>query len=118
MSHITVMKTEFAVQEYLIIALREVGAVLGSASENSVCAQLRIANKDLTLTFRRQEKTFQIEADWWGIPETERDATLGKLKQRYVHQVALATYLPQGYEVVSEIEESGRINLVLRKISA
>ena len=119
MSHITVLKTEFVVIQQLTEALNDVGARIGTSSNDLVSASVRVAHKDVSITFRRSGKTFQVEADWWGIADSAREQFLGKLKQRYVYRTALATYVPQGYEVITDEEEAtGRINLILRKISA
>lgn len=118
MSHVTVMKTEFVLAQQLADALSDVDAKITSRSEDQIAVQLKFDQKHLAVNFKRVGKSFQIEADWWGIQNATRDRVLGKLKQRYVYRAAVATYQPQGFEVIIEHEDAdGRMNLVLQKIT-
>ena len=118
MSHITVMKTEFVLANQLAEALSDIDAEICSQSEDRISARIKFGQKQLSVDFKRSEKCFQVEADWWGVSEAARNRVLGKLKQRYVYRAAVATYAPQGFEVVVENEDQdGRMNLVLQKIT-
>ena len=125
MSHISRIKTKIVEKEYLLVALSELGyeveegdlAISGIGNQKAkvdIKVRLRLSND---IGFRKTGESYEIIADWFGVRgEKSRDFT-NKVTQRYAYHAAKAKMAEQGFSLVEEVQEKGRIRLVLRKIA-
>jgi hypothetical protein len=127
MSHFTRLKTRLKVREHLIAALEDLGyeceegtvEVRGfGGNRTSVDIRVRTKSAGYDIGFRRNGGGYELVADWWGIREWTQESFLGAVTQRYAYRAARAALeQEQDFSLVSEeVDEDGRIRLVLRRM--
>lgn len=128
MSHFTTLRTQFVAAEPLKKALADIRAefALGDVRENTVVhgwggktttADLAVAtnNRNYDLGFRRQGDTFELVADWYGVP-FQQAQLVPRLTQRYAYHVVKEQLDQQGFALVEEeVRQDRTIHLVLRR---
>lgn len=66
---------------------------------------------------RKTGDSYEIVADWWGVEGVDEDVFIQKLTQRYAYNVARAKLEEQNFSLVKEeVDEDGRIHMVLRRM--
>ncbi len=134
MSHYTVLRTQFVDADALVKALADLGfphveihekpkhlrGWLGGVRVNS--AEIIIRRKDVgkasnDIGFKRQTDGTYTAI----ISEFDRrrfsEAWLAQLAQRYAYHITLAQFTEQGFELVTQKQEQGRIHLTLRQMA-
>ena len=128
MSHFTRLKTRMVNLRYLTAALGDLGyeyetgalEIRGfGGNRTPVEIRVRTKNPEYDIGFRRDGDGYVIVADWWGIKDIKEEAFLQKVTQRYAYQGARAALeKEQDFALVSEeVDEEGRIHLVLRRMA-
>jgi len=126
MSHFTTLKTQIVEKTYLKNALDDLGYAyqeghlqINGYQGNKTTAEIKLTtqNPNYDIGFRKNSDAYEIVADWWGIKGIEQKTFIETLNQRYAYHAATAKLTEQGFSLVSEeVEESGRIHLVLRRV--
>jgi Protein of unknown function (DUF1257) len=125
MSHFSRVKTRMVERPHLLAALRDLGH---TPEEGDVKArgfgfdkarvEIKVPTKSgYDIGFRRTEQGYEVVADWWGVRGVQQKDFLQKLQQRYAYHAARARLEEQGFSLVSEEQEGGRIRLVLRRMA-
>ena len=124
MSHFTRMKTTLAKKEHLINSLHDLGykplegkvRIRGyGGQETEVDVMIPTGNPGYDLGFRKQSKTYEMVADWYGIRNIDKGALLNKLNQRYACHAVKKRMEEQGLDLVEETEEDSTIHLTVRR---
>ena len=126
MSHFTTLKTQIVEKTYLKKALDDLGyayqegnVTINGYQGKKTTADIKVTtqNPNYDIGFRKNGNAYEIVADWWGIKGIEQKTFGETLNQRYAYHAATAKLSEQGFSLVSEnVEESGRIHLVLRRV--
>lgn len=126
MSHFTRIKTRMVEKEYLKLALQDLGyayqegdlKIRGfSGQYTKVEIKVLTKNPDYDIGFRKIGDEYEMVADWWGIRDVNKEQFLQQLTQRYAYHATRAKLEEQGFSLVrEEIQEGGRIHLVLRRM--
>ena len=125
MSHFSRIKTRMVERQHLLSALRDLGH---TPEEGDVKArgffgdkakvEIKVRTKSgYDIGFRRTEQGYEVVADWWGVKGVKQKDFLQQLQQRYAYHAARARLEEQGFSLVSEEQEGGRIRLVLRRMA-
>ena len=124
MSHFTTIKTKITHKDYLKKALTDLGysyqegnVKIGGYSGNTA-AEIKIAagNSGYDIGFRLNNQVYDVVADWWGIRNINREQFLQSINQRYAYHAAKDKLEEQGFSLVTEeVQQEGRIHLVLRR---
>jgi hypothetical protein len=125
MSHFSRIKTRMVERQHLLAALRDLGH---TPEEGDVKArgffgdkakvEIKVRTKSgYDIGFRRTEQGYEVVADWWGVKGVKQKDFLQQLQQRYAYHAARAKLEEQGFTLVSEEQEGGRIRLVLRRMA-
>ena len=127
MSHFTRIKTQMVEKEYLTRALTDLSYAYEDGNVevrgyggNRTPVELRIATKNpgYDIGFRKAGDAYEVVADWWGIRDTNQRQFLQQVTQRYAYHAARAKLEAQGLAVArEEVQEGGRIHLVLRRMA-
>ncbi len=125
MSHISKLKTEWVDAEILVRALQDLGYSVeqGDLSITS----LRGEKTDVEIKvrpplsaeigFRRHKGKFEMVADWFGVLGVKRQNLLRQINQRYAYHAARQKLEEQGFYLVEEKDEAGKIHLLLRRMA-
>src|SRR5690242_738313 len=125
MSHFTRIKTQMVEREYLMQALRDLGyryvegavAIRGyNGKRTPVEIQIPTNNLGFDIGFRRDGDVYEMVADWWGIRDIDATVFQHQIVQRYAYHAAQTMLAQQGFSLVGEQEEEGRIHLRLRRV--
>ncbi len=125
MSHFSRIKTRLVERQHLLAALRDLGH---TPEEGAVKArgfgwekakvEIKVPTKSgYDIGFRRTDQGYEMVADWWGVRGVKQKDFLQQLQQRYAYHAARAKLEEQGFSLVSEEQEGGRIRLVLRRMA-
>ena len=125
MSHFSRIKTRMVERQHLLAALRDLGH---TPQEGEVQArgfaggraqvEIKIPTRGgYDIGFRPTAEGYEVVADWWGVRGVKQKDFLQKLQQRYAYHAARAKLEEQGFSLVSEEQEGGRIRLVLRRMA-
>jgi hypothetical protein len=125
MSHFSRIKTRMVERTHLLAALRDLGH---KPEEGDVKArgfgllkskvEIKVPTKSgYDIGFHRTEQGYEVVADWWGVRGVKQKDFLQQLQQRYAYHAARAKLEEQGFSLVSEEQEGGRIRLVLRRMA-
>ena len=125
MSHFSRIKTRMVERQHLLSALRDLGH---TPEEGDVKArgffgdkakvEIKIPTRSgYDIGFRRTDAGYEVVADWWGVKGLKQKDFLQQLQQRYAYHAARAKLEEQGFSLVSEEQEGGRIRLVLRRMA-
>lgn len=136
MSHYTVLRTQFVDVDALVKALADLGFAhvevhekprhlrgwLGGVRLNTAEIIIRrkyVGKVSNDIGFKRQKDgTFTaIISKYDRYRFRYNDAWMGRLAQRYAYHVTLAKLTEQGFELVTEKQEQGRIHLTLRQMA-
>ncbi len=125
MSHFSRLKTQMVEKEFLLKAITDLGytykegeLILKGFGDQNVPVEITIPLRfSYDIGFRKNQDTYEIVADWWGVHGVKRQEFTRKLFQRYAYHAARARLEEQGFTLVSEETESkGQIRLVLRRM--
>ncbi len=126
MSHFTTLQTRLTAREDLLAALRdlgyapEVGAlrIRGYAGQTTpVEIAVKTDQPGYDLGFRRAGDSYELVADWYGLPDLDAESLLRQVTQRYACRAALRTLGEQGFSLASEtVADDGGVHLVLRRL--
>ena len=126
MSHFTKIKTQMVEKQYLLKALEdlqylydegdvEISGWRGKKQRAEVKVKTKHAGYDIG--FRKNDKSYEMIADWWGIRGISKDRLAEHLNQRYAYHAAKDKLEKQGFTLVNEeLEQDGQIRLVLRRM--
>jgi len=125
MSHFTRIKTQMVEKEFLVRALHDLGyhyeegslEIRGYGGQRTR-VEIKVATRSpgYDIGFRKTGKTYECVADWWGIRDINQQQFLQQVTQRYAYHATRAKLEEQGFALVSEeVQEDGRIHLVLRR---
>lgn len=126
MSHFTRVKTQLVDRDLLVKALAD----LGYQAETGQCvvrgyegrrtqAEVRVStrHKGYDIGFARTGESFEMVADWWGIPSLRPERLLQQVQQRYAYHATRERLAAQGFAMADEqVDADGRIHLVLRRM--
>ncbi len=125
MSHISKIKTQVVEKEYLLAALADLGydvqqgelSVAGFRGQETpveILLKLPLSND---IGFRLEDGRYTIVADWYGVHGVTARAFTNQLTQRYAYHTTKAKMEEQGFSLVEETNEKGKIHLVLRRMA-
>lgn len=126
MSHFTRIKTQMAVKEYLLHALKELGhayvegtAEIRGFGGRKMQVEIRLPRPaGYDIGFRKEDAGYECVADWWGVRGTSQEQFLQPLTRRYAYHAARARLEEKGFSLVSEeTSADGRVHLVLRRVA-
>jgi hypothetical protein len=123
MSHFSRIKTRMVERQHLLAALRDLGytpeegdvRVRGFFGQRAH-AEIKVPTKSQDIGFRHTAQGYEIVADW-GLGGVKQKDFVQQLQQRYAYHAARAKLEEQGFSLVSEEQEGGRIRLVLRRMA-
>ncbi len=126
MSHFTTLKTRIVSLEHLKAALTDLGMtfVEGPVSirgygGRTTPVELKVptGNPGYDLGFRKQQDTYDLVADWWGIKDIRQEEFLRRLQQRYACSVAKEQLQAQGFAIVEEtVQPDQTIHIAVRRM--
>jgi hypothetical protein len=125
MSHISRIKTKIVEKEYLLAALIDLGyeveegettikAIGGQKANIDIKVRIRLSND---IGFRKTAEGYEIVADWYGVRGVKSKEFTHQVLQRYAYHTAKAKIQEQGFALIEEVEDKGKIRLVLRKMA-
>ncbi len=127
MSHFTNIQTELTDRDLLIKALRslghkpEVGRLMARGylgAETPVEIRIHTKNRGYDIGFRKRGSAYIIVADWYGVADFKQTHFVQELTQHYAYHATSDKLQAQGFAIATqEIEEDGRIHLVLRRMA-
>lgn len=125
MSHISKLKTEWVDAEILTLALRDLGYEVerGDLTITSLRGeQMKVEIKTRPILsgeigFRKHHGKFEMVADWFGVIGIKRQTLIRQINQRYAYHAARQKLEEQGFYLVEEKDEAGKIHLLMRRIS-
>lgn len=115
-------------KEFLLQALKDLGYsyeegevdVRGFAAARAK-AEIKVKIGGLLgreIGFRKAGESYEIVADWWGLGGPKREEFQQQVTQRYAYHAARAKLEAQGFNLITEeVEQDGRIRLVLRRMA-
>lgn len=127
MSHFSRIKTQMVEKEYLLQALKDSGyayevgenlKIRGYGWQKTPIA-IRVSTKSgsYDIGFRKNGRSYECVADWWGIRGMNQQKFLQQITQRYAYHAARVRLEAQGFSLVSEeVQEGNRIHLRLRRM--
>ena len=125
MSHFTRLKTTMVEKDYIVKALADLGytcevgdlTVRGyGGSRTRVEIKVPTNNPRYDIGFRKSGKSYEMVADWYGIPDIKNVLLTQQLTQRYAYHATIAKLQEQRFSKVSEeVDENGRIHIMLRR---
>jgi hypothetical protein len=127
MSHFTRIKTKMVEKEFLLSALQD----LGYKFEEGVCevrgyggqkaqAEIKIAtsNPGYNIGFQKDNGSYEVIADWYGIHGLNRNQFVERLNQRYAYHATRSKLEEQGFTLVEEEnQQNGQIHLLVRRMA-
>lgn len=126
MSHFTTLKTKLVSLEHLKAALTDLKMAYVEGPVNirgyggeTTQVQLKVPtrNPGYDLGFRRQEGTYDLVADWWGIKDLNQEEFLRSLNQRYAYNAAKDQLEEQDFTIVEEtVEQDQTIHICVRRM--
>lgn len=125
MSHFSRLKTQIVEQEYLVMALKDLGyqveegpLELRGFGGQSTKVDLRVALRlSGDIGFRKAGEHYEIVADWWGVRGIKQKDFADAVAQRYAYYATRAKLEQQGFSLVEEeTGEKGQIRMVLRRM--
>ena len=124
MSHISRIKTQIVEKQYLIAALKELGYEIEEDSQISAFGGQKTAvdikvklRLSYDIGFRKNGANYEIVADWYGVHGENAKSFTDKVMQRYAYQATRAKLEEQGFSLIQETNEKGKIQLVLRRMA-
>ncbi len=122
MSHISRIKTKIVEKEHLLKALDDLGYTyqegdlevkgMGTKQKVEILIPLKIS---YDIGFRKSEGSYEIIADWYGVRGVKSKEFTEKLTQRYAYHAAKQKLEEQGFTLIEETQDKGKIHLVLRR---
>lgn len=124
MSHFTRVRTQIVELDYLKRALTDLNyeyqvghLTVRGFQGRRVAADVVVKTKGYPIGFKKRDDTYDVVADWWGVRGVKRKQFLPQVMQRYAYHAARDKLEAQGFALVSEeVEEKGRVHLVLRRM--
>ena len=123
MSHISRIKTKIVEKEYLLAALKELGYQIeeistvsgfGAASTKvDLKVRLRLSSD---IGFVKHGDSYDIVADWFSVHGESAKNFTNKVMQQYAYQATRAKLEEQGFTLVQQTNEKGKIQMVLRRM--
>ena len=125
MSHISKFKTEWVDAEILTLALRDLGYEVEEGDLTITSLRGEQMNVEIKIRpllsseigFRKHQGKFEIVADWFGVIGVKRQTLIRQINQRYAYHAARQKLEEQGFYLVEEKDEAGKIHLLMRRIS-
>ncbi|MFN7036547.1 MAG: DUF1257 domain-containing protein [Bellilinea sp.] len=125
MSHISKLKTEWVDAEILILALHDLGypvergelkitSLKGEQTDVEIKIRPPLSGE---IGFRRRNGKFEIIADWFSVLGVKRQNLIRQINQRYAYHAARQKLEEQGFYLVEEKDEAGKIHLLLRRMA-
>jgi hypothetical protein len=75
-------------------------------------------NPGYDIGFYKTDDSYEMVADWWGIRDIKQAQLLQQITQRYAYHTARAKLEGPDFALVTEeIQQEGRIHLVLRRVA-
>jgi hypothetical protein len=124
MSHISKLKTEWVDAEILTLALNDLGYQVEKGDLTITSLRGEETRVDLKIRpplsgeigFRQNKGKFEIVADWFGVLGVKRSTLVRQINQRYAYHAARQKLEEQGFYLVEEKDEAGKIHLLLRRM--
>ncbi len=124
MSHISKLKTEWVDAEILTLALNDLGYQVEKGDLTITSLRGEETRVDLKIRpplsgeigFRQNKGKFEIVADWFGVLGFKRSTLVRQINQRYAYHAARQKLEEQGFYLVEEKDEAGKIHLLLRRM--
>lgn len=124
MSHISILKTNLMDRDQLIEALKALGYPVTTGENLVIESAEKTVKVDFLVTipysapvgFRLTKNGFQAVADWFRVIEKKK-TFLNQIKQQYALLTVTKTADSQGFSIVKEENEAGRIHIVLRRMT-
>jgi hypothetical protein len=130
MSHFSRLTTKFRNREILIQCLVDLGhtvetdtTIVGHEGKHSVDIAVKTRGKYGIGFVRNSDGTYDMLADWWGVKGVGQKRIASELKvqaetiqKEYVRKMVLTETAKDGFEVVSQTEETdGTVRIVVRR---
>ena len=126
MSHFSRIRTKFREKKFLEMAIKDLGfafeegelevkAFGGQKTPVDILVKLPLS---YDIGLHKQDDSYTIVADWFGVRGINQKDFTEKLTQRYAYHAARAKLEEQGFNMVEEkVEETGQIRIVLRRMA-
>ena len=125
MSHFSRIKTQIVEKDFLIKALKDLGftveegdlKVKGFGGQKVAVQVIATQRFSYPIGFRKNQNSYEIIADWYGVRGSKRAKFKNELMQRYAYHATRSKLEEQGFSLISEeVEEKGQIRIVLRRM--
>jgi hypothetical protein len=126
MSHFSRIQTKMVEKDFLLQALTDLGfqyqegdqQVMGFGGQKTQ-VDIRIPlSMSYDIGLRRTGNGYDIVADWIGVRGFKQEEFTQRLMQRYGYRATRAKLEEQGFDMVEEeVEETGQIRIVLRRMA-
>ncbi len=67
--------------------------------------------------FKFNGKSYDVVADWDSISDVDQESFISELNQRYAYNVVSDTLAQQGFMIMEEKNQDGKIKMTMRKAS-
>ena len=127
MSHFSRIKTQMKDKDLVLKTLSDLGfqyetgeglnvrGFLGAGMPVDV--RIKFQNS-YDIGLRETEHGYEVVADWYGVKGITEKALTERLNQRYAYNATRSRLEEQGFDMVEEeVEETGQIRLVLRRMA-
>jgi hypothetical protein len=125
MSHFTRIRTQMVERRFITRSLADLGhkfeegevrvrGFMGRQTPAEIRVPTEAAGYDIG--FARSNGHYEVVADWWGVRGVKRETFIAGVTQRYAYHAARERLEEQGFALVEERKEAGRIHLVLRRV--
>jgi hypothetical protein len=126
MSHFSRINTKMDEKKFVLMALQDLGfsfeegeqqvrGFSGQAMQVDIRVPLKLS---YDIGLRKNGKSYEIIADWFGVRGINQKDFSQKLMQRYAYHATREKLEDQGFAMVEEkVEETGQIRIVLRRMA-
>lgn len=126
MSHFSRINTKMDEKKYVLMALKDLGFSIEEGEQKvrgfsgqTMDVDIRVPLKlSYDIGLRKNGKSYEIVADWFGVRGINQKDFSQKLMQRYAYHATRDKLEEQGFAMVEEkVEETGQIRIVLRRMA-
>jgi hypothetical protein len=126
MSHFSRIQTQMVDKKFILQALKDMGfsyqegdqQVTGFGGQKT-SVDIRIPLKlSYDIGLRKKGSAYEVVGDWFGVKGINQKDFTNRLMQRYAYHATRAKLEEQGFDMVEEeVEETGQIRIVLRRMA-
>lgn len=125
MSHFTKVQTKITELLFLKKAISDMDLVYEEGNLKAKGWLWKRAKADLIIPtksgydigFKFNGKSYDVVADWDSISDVDQESFISELNQRYAYNVVSDTLAQQGFMIMEEKNQDGKIKMTMRKAS-